>query len=890
MVRSTRPARRDGRSKNESGSLLGRDRELAWLLARLAPLSRGKGALIAVEGPAGIGKTSLLQAFAAGCRSRGMTVLAGGADAGSEPYAAWRPALRAAAGAPLRSTAAYRQALDRLCGGRAVPPPLPTEQTRYRLYDAVRERLVALTQRAPVLLLLDDAESMDEPSVRLLRHLLPFLEEMPVLAAVACDDRWPAESRIGELALPPSLRFDRLALPGLPASLVADLLRQHGLPAPDAAICRRWHEVAAGNPLHLELLARLAAGPATGDAASAIPPRSPERAVATIAARLPAETRRLLHAAAILGDRPAPASAAAVAGMRDQAPALAPAVAAGLLAADGTFRHRLVRQVLLAIGDPVERMTLERQAAERARGATGWQRALWYHRSRALPGAEAGVAACRAAAHQADADSAPESRAAALRMAADLAAPADRILLLQELASAAAEAGDAATAAAAAWSAAALIEAQPRHRQRLADHLTAAALALHDAGAEDAVWRPLQKAALARLGKRHDIRWARLRLLEPGRMRKVAGPPLQVGRWLGLDPAAMAVARARGDELDYCRTLLVYEWLSVADVDALLQRARAWREPLARARALSVAAETLMYRHGAFDRACRLLLQQLALHEARGSIVEQAKSLVRLTMAQLAAGELEAAVATRTRARDMGARLGPGYLIYEHAGTRRGGDLYPEISMESNFAWYLEGNWEAVAEHWVKAIALEEPGGSPVHIVEAAMAAQAFARLDRFAEARRYLDALTPVLQRLKPRDWALNGAIGRASHAIWDLAGTGYAAAYRKLALSLLGAGVGDWTNTSLELTVARMAALLGRRAEAEDYFRGARQRLGRKAHDPRRAIIDHDEAVALRLLSAGADDRRGALIASALATFRQRGMQGWVRRAEAEVGRRGR
>ena len=62
----------------------------------------------------------------------------------------------------------------------------------------------------------------------------------------------------------------------------------------------------------------------------------------------------------------------------------------------------------------------------------------------------------------------------------------------------------------------------------------------------------------------------------------------------------------------------------------------------------------------------------------------------------------------------MVARLGPGYLIYEHAGTTRGGDLYPEVSMESNFAWYLEGNWEAVAEHWVRAVAVEERGGSPV--------------------------------------------------------------------------------------------------------------------------------------------------------------------------------
>src|SRR5260370_38470935 len=106
----------------------------------------------------------------------------------------------------------------------------------------------------------------------------------------------------------------------------------------------------------------------------------------------------------------------------------------------------------------------------------------------------------------------------------------------------------------------------------------------------------------------------------------------------------------------------------------------------------------------------------------------------------------------------MVARLGPDYLIHEHAGTRRGGDLYPEISMESNFAWYLVGDWEAVAKHWVHAIALEEPGGSPVHIVEAAMAAQAYARLCCFSEGDFYLQALTPALQQFKHGCWAWHG------------------------------------------------------------------------------------------------------------------------------------
>jgi hypothetical protein len=880
-------------------ALLGREAELLRLEASLERAQSGSGAFVAVGGPAGIGKTRLLAEFAISCQSRGLTVLSScGARPEVEPYAAWRPIVAGLGNGPPASSPAYASALARLAAPaaarRKVPPPLPAEQARYRLYDAVRERLAAVAGRVPIVVILDNAESLDEPSVRLLRHLLPFVERMPVLVAIAYDDRLPSRSRLAGLAVPPSLSRDHLLLSGLPADHVTELLRRRGL-SPDAALtAARLHEITHGAPLHLELIADLLDSGCMTRADTdhlALSAGSPERAVALIAGGLSPHARLTLAAATVFGDGFTVAEVGALAEVANVTVALSEATAAGLLGEDGElrhFRHGLIRRVIAESVDSADRMRLERRAAERAarRGAAcpAWRLGIWYHASRALPGAEAGVAACLAAAQQAEADSAPEVKVAALRMAADLAGMPARVGLLSNLARAAAEAGEAAEAADAARRAVALLDAQPRMRRRTGDLLTAAAVALHDGGAEESIWRPLQQAAYRRLGGRRDIRWALLRLLEPGSMRKIAGPPLQVGRWLGLDRRAVRIARDRGDEADYCRTLLVYDWLSVADVDALLARARRWHSPAVRARALSVAAETLMYRHGAFDRACRLLRLQLALHEAQGSIVEQAKSLVRLTMAELAAGELRRAVATRARARDMVARLGPGYLIYEHAGTRRGGDLYPEISMESNFAWYLEGDWEAVAKHWVRAIALEEPGGSPVHIVEAAMAAQAYARLGRFADAKLYLEALTPVLQRLKPRDWAVNGAVGRASHAIWDMVGVEYAAAYRALALALLEAGVGDWTNTSLELTVARMAALLGSGAEAEEYFRRARRRLGRRRQDPRRAIIDYDEVIALRLLSASRGERRSHLLDAALATFRACGMQGWVQRATAE------
>jgi hypothetical protein len=438
--------------------------------------------------------------------------------------------------------------------------------------------------------------------------------------------------------------------------------------------------------------------------------------------------------------------------------------------------------------------------------------------------------------------------------------------------------------AAAALASAAVDEAIPVLRDRTLAVAVQVAVVLHDRCADEAIWKPLQLTILEVLGEMHNIYWARLRLLDRGGMQQISGPPLQVGRWTGKDPEAIRIARDSGTEDDFCRTLIVYDWYSVADIEGILLQSRSWSSQENVARALSVAAETLMYRHGEFDRACTLLEEQRVVQERRGSIVEQAKSLVRLTMALLAAGELRRAVATRDAAREMVDRLGPGYLIFEHSGTTRGGDLYPEISMESNFAWYLEGKWRLVAEHWVKAVALEEPGGSPVHIVEAAMAAQAFARVGEFDDVSRYLDELTIVLKQLEPRDWAFNGAVGRASHAIWDMAATRYAQDYRDMALEMLSAGVGDWTNTSLEQTVARMSALLGNASESRDYFERARRRLGNKTADPRRGILDFDEAVAIRHCVGIGPERREMLLSSAIEVFNRNDMAGWVDRAQNE------
>lgn len=905
---------------------VGRERELQRLDACADRLRSGRGGLVSVSGPAGIGKTHLLGCFAGSAKLAGavlVNVALGPSAPG--PYEVWRRVSDDLAEhgvvPPPDMTETYRGVLRRLASGsssghcEAPPLPLlPAEQARYRVYDAMRQLVTSAAHARPVVLLIDDLHQADGPSLKLLRHLLPFIVPLPLLIVVAFDDADPGWTELAQLhgAIPDALPCEHLALGGLSIEAAGRLFPASAIGAGCAGLARDIAELTRGVPLHILLLAQLIGEvrdpDAEGDSGRAVRDlrlvaTSAQRSFAQIvAAQLLAAERALLDAAAILPDGLSPADAAVLAGIgeADASVALERLAAMALLTrpdgAAGLYRvrHPMFRRVLLGRMDLGGRASLIRSAislgaSQNEERAACWQMADWSHAVRSSTQAETGLSHCLRAAQEADFLGSPELRLAYLAKARDVMDAGGRSdpEVLSDHAVAAADLGAFAEASRSAWDAVRLLDGQSGQPASALDLLVTMAVELYDHGAGEDLWQPFRAKALERLGAQRDGRWARLRLLDDGEMTRISGPPLQVGRWSGLDQDAVQVARMQDDEDDYCRTLFVYDWLPVEGVDDLLARAVRWTSPLNVARALSVAAETLMYRHGEFDRACALLERQREMHARSGSIVEQAKSLVRLTMAQLAAGELEAAVDTRRRARDMVARLGPDYLIYEHAGTTRGGDLYPEISMESNFAWYIEGDWLAVAEHWAQAIRLDESGGSPVHIVEAAMAAQAYARLDRFADARFYLDDLTIVLKQLEPRDWAFNGAVGRACHAIWDMAAVDYAGDYRDFALRLLAAGVGDWTNTSLELTVARMAAMLERHDEATDYFARARSRLSAKDKDPRRAIIDFDEAMAMRRARSPDDERRQALLHGARSTFQDRGMNGWARRATEELGR---
>src|SRR6266704_1559191 len=153
-----------------------------WLSTFVLP-RQGRPQVVLVEGEAGIGKTRLARDFGNWARAQGAEVLSGQAFemGGRLPYQPLVEALRQR----LEEENAPEDLLDDLWLAelsRLLPElrvrypdlPAPTEDeltAKLRLFEAVARLMDALDQHAPLVLLLDDLQWVDEASLDLLRYL-----------------------------------------------------------------------------------------------------------------------------------------------------------------------------------------------------------------------------------------------------------------------------------------------------------------------------------------------------------------------------------------------------------------------------------------------------------------------------------------------------------------------------------------------------------------------------------------------------------------------------------------------------------------------------------------------------------------------------------------------
>ncbi len=309
-------------------TLLERDGFLAQLHDRWAEARAGSGRLVFVEGEAGIGKTTVLRAFAASMRAHS-PVYWGACEAMATPR-------------PLG-------ALDDIAidSGGKLAVARDGSGERYRLFVA----FVDLLAERPALAVLEDVHWADEATLDLLRYAgRRIARTRSLLVASFRNDEvtpsHPLRAVLGDLA---TAGASRLAPQPLSLAAVQSLCANTGVDA------LALHEQTAGNPFFVtEVLA------ATVKTTHGVP-ATVQDAVLARAGRLSPSARAVLDAAAVAGPR---AEAwllreltAAESGSIDEC------LATGVLRAEGAayaFRHELARQAVLQAMRPTRALSLHR--------------------------------------------------------------------------------------------------------------------------------------------------------------------------------------------------------------------------------------------------------------------------------------------------------------------------------------------------------------------------------------------------------------------------------------------------------------------------------------------------------------------------------------------------
>ena len=392
---------------------LERESELDHIADALAGAADGRGSVLVVEGPAGIGKTRLVADARALAKLRGFGRLWAVGDELERaiPWAVVRQLVD-------RSISRYRGAVRKtLLAGpagaaltaleRAPDDAAEADAALARTLHALWWVAADLAAERPLLITIDDAQWADVPSLRFLAHLARRIADLPILLVLATR---PPADRSGPLAELAAARHGGRLLPQpLSREATGELCsREDVAPAPEVLVA--LHAASGGNPflagqLAAELVARGLAqdDPATATAIAGLGPATISRALLS---RLPLDAVQLAATAAVLGARSDARFAAALA--RIDAARLAAAVdalVAGHVLADAgedlRFVHPVVREAVLAELGPGERAALHAAAAVELHAAGAAAQRVAAHLAAAPAGTlPAAAALLRAAAAQ----------------------------------------------------------------------------------------------------------------------------------------------------------------------------------------------------------------------------------------------------------------------------------------------------------------------------------------------------------------------------------------------------------------------------------------------------------------------------------------------------------
>jgi DNA-binding CsgD family transcriptional regulator len=430
------------------GRLHERERDLGVIAGALDEVAAGTGRAVAVEGPAGIGKTSLLMSARDAAQARNFAVAAARGSELELAYA-WgvvrqllEPRLRGMSGGARSRTLAGAAALAApivLPDGAAPPADAdPSFGVLHGLYWLV----AALAARRPQLLVVDDLHWADGASVRFLEFLANRVDAVPALLLVA--QRPPAASAGGALRGAPLATS--IELSPLSSEATAAVVAEHSRAPVSASFAQACHGATGGNPLLIHRLAEGlrdrgvgGAGDADAEAVTRLGPYAVAGAVGATLARLGEGPVRLAHAVAVLERAPLVTAARLVGVGSEQASAFGEQlVRAGILrdVRPLEFEHALVRDAVLSGLTAGERARLHADAARILGDAGAAPEAIAVHLLHAEPRGDEAVAGILAeAGRRALASGALNEAAASLaRAVAEPPPPGARSALLLDLA------------------------------------------------------------------------------------------------------------------------------------------------------------------------------------------------------------------------------------------------------------------------------------------------------------------------------------------------------------------------------------------------------------------------------------------------------------------------
>ena len=437
--------------------LVERELELERLEQLLADARAGSGGGLVFEGPAGIGKSSLLAAARAAAGAELRVLTARGGELERElPFGVVRQLLE-----PAMAAAGDDERDGLLAGAAALAKPVlfaadtdggaePSFSALHGLYWLT----INLADSRPLLLAIDDAQWADFSSLRWLIYLARRLAGVPLALVLASRpaEHGPVQALLDELLVIPEIS---VLHPGGLSDRAITVLAAQLLPvAPDPTFVTACRRATGGNPfLLIELFGelerrRIAPVGANSELAGELSSHGLGRAVRSRLRLLPPACTALARAVAVLGDPAEPTLAAELAGADGaEAARAADALAEAAVFEPGrqlAFAHPLVRSGVYSELSAQERARLHERAAGLLRAAGQAPDRIAVHLLATHPDGDAEtVTMLRRAARDARTRGAPDVAVTYLRRAlAEQGAPALEPELSYELGSAALSAGE----------------------------------------------------------------------------------------------------------------------------------------------------------------------------------------------------------------------------------------------------------------------------------------------------------------------------------------------------------------------------------------------------------------------------------------------------------------